>query len=134
MSYTKHTWVDNESLSASKFNHMEDGIASAGAGYDAIIRLTHGSNSGDDLPSNLTPSIIEGSYDQLYAIIDDGGLPNIRVEYYHPWGTRTTLTALITYASTVSIQMGVAGYYPFGETFKYLSGLIWDSEDNLIWD
>ena len=41
MSYTRHTWVDNETITAAKLNNIEDGIEEAawsgGGGYDIII-------------------------------------------------------------------------------------------------
>ena len=42
MSYTKHTWQDDEVITAEKLNNMENGIegayASANLGYDLIIQ------------------------------------------------------------------------------------------------
>lgn len=42
MSYVKHTWVNNEVISASKLNNIEDGIEEAsqsggGGGVDAVV-------------------------------------------------------------------------------------------------
>lgn len=44
MSYTRHTWVDDESVTYEKLNNIEDGIEEAaqsggGGGVDAIIWL-----------------------------------------------------------------------------------------------
>lgn len=45
MSYTKHTWTDNETITAAKLNNIEDGIeeaAQSGGGGNAILILnTH---------------------------------------------------------------------------------------------
>lgn len=42
MSYTPHTWVDNETITAAKLNNIEDGVQEAaqsggGGGLDAVI-------------------------------------------------------------------------------------------------
>ncbi len=55
MSYTPTTWATGDTITAAKLNNIEDGIANAGGGWDAIIRLTHAENSGYDTTAQLTP-------------------------------------------------------------------------------
>ena len=40
MSYTKQTWTTGETITATKLNHMEDGIEAAGVEYDFTSSLT----------------------------------------------------------------------------------------------
>ena len=40
MSYTKQTWQTGEVITATKLNHMEDGIENAGGGGALIIEMT----------------------------------------------------------------------------------------------
>ena len=50
MSYEKHTWVDNETITAAKLNNIEDGVqeaAQSGGGYDAEFTIYHSNNSSD---------------------------------------------------------------------------------------
>ena len=39
MSYTRHTWVDNETITAAKLNNIEDGIAAACGGLP-VVKIT----------------------------------------------------------------------------------------------
>lgn len=42
MSYTEHTWVDGETITAEKLNNLEEGVAEAGgAKYDLVIRFSN---------------------------------------------------------------------------------------------
>lgn len=64
LSYTRHTWVDDESITYQKLNNIEDGVeeaAESGGGYDAEISIYHSDNSSDDY--ELT--ILSGSYNDL---------------------------------------------------------------------
>lgn len=49
MSYEKHTWVNNETITAAKLNNIEDGIEEAaqsgGGGYDLVILGTTAEDS-----------------------------------------------------------------------------------------
>ena len=64
MSYDKHTWVDNETITATKLNNIEDGIkeaAQSGGGdkfsaYDYVITQV---DSG-------TPTLIKGTFNDIY--------------------------------------------------------------------
>lgn len=135
MSYTPTTWVTGDTITATALNKIENGIASAGGGYDAVIRLTHADNSGDDSISELTPSIESGTFSQLHAILFDMDVPNIRVEYYHPWGIFTTLTPYISYFNNDYIYIGISGYFPIDETFhKTTASLFWGSDNSIVWD
>ena len=67
MSYTKQTWTNGDLITASKLNHIEDGISDAGAGFDVVIKI-------DKMPwdENLTDSdlhLVKGSYSACVAKI-----------------------------------------------------------------
>lgn len=139
MSYTPHTWQTGETITAAKLNNIEEGISEAaqsgGGGYDAVIRLTHSNDSGADTPANLTPSIISGSFSQLYAMLEDTKVPNILVEYYHPFGMSITLTPYISYYNDGNIFMFITGYLPANEQFNVIGiPLVWGSNDAIAWN
>lgn len=135
MSYTPTTWTTGDTITATKLNKIENGIVSASP-YDAVIRLTHSNDSGQDITDNLTPSIISGTYADLHSKISNGGFPHIIVQYYHPWGFYGFLEGYITYSSETGIWIKSTGFYPFGNTgghFYYLD-LLWTSSDTILWD
>ncbi len=133
MSYTPTTWATGDTITAAKLNNMEDGIANAGGGWDAIIRLTHADNSGPDNYTNLTPSIVEGTFADLTAKLQDGGCPCILVQYCHPWGERWAVPmvhGLSWDAST--LHMTIVGYLPFSMNSVVLN-LNWSFNDTVAW-
>ena len=139
MSYTPHTWVNNETITAAKLNNIEEGITEAaqsggGIGYDAVIRLTHANNSNEDSANNLTPSIVSGTFASLKSKLSNGGVPNILVEYYHPWGITGTLVGFVIYVREDSISLSVAGYFYFKSAFQLIGSLLWDDADTIVWD
>ena len=135
MSYTPTEWSTGDTITAALLNKMENGIAGAGGGYDAVIRLTHSNDSGEDTPANLTPSIESGTYAGLYAMLEDAMVPDIRIEYYHPYGMATTLTACVTYYNSGGIFVRVAGYLPMSSQFDVIGlPLVWDSSDGIAWN
>lgn len=44
MAYEKQTWTTGETITASKLNHMEDGIGAGGSGYDVVFNFRNVSN------------------------------------------------------------------------------------------
>ena len=124
-----YTWTDGELITATKLNNT------GGGGYDAVIRLTHANNSGADTAVNLTPSIVSGTFSQLHAMLDDTEVPNILVEYYHPYGIFTTLTPYISYFNNGNIFINITGYLPMTAEFNVIGlSLIWDSNDSIGWN
>lgn len=133
MTYTPNTWTTGDTITAAKLNNMEDGIANAGGGWDAIIRLTHAENSGLDTTANLTPSIVSGTYASLVAKMQGGGCPTILVEYVHPWGSMfaNPMIGDITLNQN-TLYVTIAGYFPSTEDWQALY-LRWYSNDTLSW-
>ena len=130
--YTKQTWASGDTITAAKLNHIEDGIENAP--WDAVIRLTHTADSGEDIPANLAPSIVCGTYNHLYEEVEDGGAPCILVEYYHPWrGAFSAPMAYITYVSPTTITIKVVGYSSLDDSFHAYGALEWNNDDTLGW-
>jgi len=74
MSYTPNEWQRGDVVTSEKLNHMEQGIAESGGGYDGRIRLTfdeHGEISGGLLES--------GTYDSILNVLDTQKAANIIV-------------------------------------------------------
>lgn len=84
MSYTPNTWATGDTITAAKLNNMENGIANAGSGWDAIIRLTHAENSGGDQAENLTASVVSGTFADVLSKFTQGVYPRILVQYNDP--------------------------------------------------
>lgn len=139
MSYTPTTWATGDTITASAMNKIENGIANAGSGWDAVIRLTHSDNSGADTTSNLTPSIVSGTYSNLYTKLSSGGFLIILVEYYHPWGTAfSSPMGYVLGGDEYGITITVAGFSPFGSTgstvaSRVYGNLLWSSNDTISW-
>lgn len=133
MSYTPTNWNTGDTITAAAMNKIENGIANAGGGYDAVIRLTHTNDSGADTPANMTPSIVSGTYAQLADILANSNVPNILVEYFHPWGETSTLSGTVVYQSPTAISIFSCGYYPIDNQIKAVGTLLWSSSDTIAW-
>ena len=136
MSYTPTTWTTGDTITATAMNKIENGIANASdTTWDAVIRLTHADNSGDDTPTNLTPSIVSGTFSALYNKASNGGCPCVLVEYLHPWGAQyATPMAYCVYASNLGMRFSIAGFSTMSDTFKKIGILDWDVDNNIFWD
>lgn len=139
MSYTPNTWATGDTITAAKLNSMEDGIANAGGGWDAIIRLTHAENSGYDDTENITPSIVDGTFADLAAKIQGGGCPCILVEYVNPFFGMHYAAPMgfVTYLTESVIVINIAGFFRFVNAtspFGNLGVAAWTSSDTIGWD
>ena len=137
MSYTPKTWQTGDTITATAMNNIEQGIANAGGSpWDAVIRLTHAANSGDDVVVNLTPSIVSGSFADLSEKILNGGYPCILVEYQHlSWGYRYSAPmGYVAYSGSNVIMITIAGYSAVNMEFKAFGTLLWLNNDTLEWD
>ena len=61
MSYTKHTWVNNETITATKMNNIEDGIeeAAQSGGSSAVIIIDDG-------------TALDKTYAEIYDLVESG--------------------------------------------------------------
>lgn len=105
MSYTKQTWTTGDTVTATKLNHMEDGIAGAG-GFDAEIMV------GDDGEGGYTGTIISGDYATLVGILSNDLIPFIRISMITPalTGSVSTYGIIDTGADLVYIQWELLGH------------------------
>ena len=136
MSFTPKTWGTGDTVYPSDLTRIEQGIADGGgSSWDAVIRLTHGDNSGQDTPANLTPSIVSGTFSDLYNKVSNGGCPCILVEYAHPWGTHYAVPmAYLIYAGSDLISLCIAGFSTITDSFIKIGLLMWDSNNDIFWD
>lgn len=79
MSYTKHEWVNNETITASKLNNIEDGIEEAAqsesGGYDLVFNVLHDDYSATLIKGNLDSIVAKakaGKPISVYGITDYG--------------------------------------------------------------
>lgn len=134
MAYTPTNWTTGDTITATAMNKIENGIANAGGGWDAIIRLTHANNSNADTPTDLTPSIVKGTFADLSSKISNGDYPTILIQYYHPWGYRFAVPmAYIIYVSNQTITFNISGYSPMTSAFIDFGQLSWTSSDVVSW-
>ena len=81
MSYTRHTWVDDESVTYEKLNNIEDGIEEAaqsggGGGVDAIIWF----------PNSTEGFQVFGDFSAALAKVQQG-IPLVALEYTYTSST-----------------------------------------------
>lgn len=137
MSYTPTTWNTGDTITASALNKMEQGIAEGGgASWDAVIRLVHANNSGEDNSTNLTPYIISGSFADLESKLGNGLYPCILIEYSHPWGAKFSapMGYIIYWVPGSSITITVAGYSYASGGYKNYGALVWYTGDSIYWN
>ena len=70
MSYEKQTWVTGETITASKLNHMEDGIEALSKEYDFILYY----NINEEATPPFTISALGISPDDLFDKITENGV------------------------------------------------------------
>lgn len=98
MSYTRHTWIDDESVTYEKLNNIEDGVeeASSSGGYDAVITIYHDNISAHDYEF----AIESGSYAALKAKLMVNDPPVILAKVWDElagYNGATTMTSLYVY-------------------------------------
>lgn len=91
MSYTKHEWVNNETITAAKLNNIEDGIeeaAQSGGGGALIVTYNSGANNLDktvqeihDAITSATPVYLRYTYESIADYIGEESLAPITTIY-----------------------------------------------------
>ena len=141
MSYTPHTWVDNETITAAKLNNIEDGVqeaAQSGGGYDAEIKIYHSNNSADDY--ELT--ILSGSYASLRALLSNNVAPVVLVRVYDAMNYYVGATTNVYFyndgTGNSNMILFVKASRQTTGTFSYdwwvMNYLVWSTEDELFID
>lgn len=142
MSYTRHTWVDDESVTYEKLNNIEDGIeeaAQSGGGYDAVITIYHDNNSAHD----FEVAIESGSYEALKAKLMVNDPPVILAKVWDEltgYKGATTMTSLYMYPRSDepdnSVVFTVKMPSSNASTHTYWLGIAleWNSSDEVtVW-
>lgn len=134
MSYVKHTWVDNETITASKLNNIEDGIdeaAQSGGGYDAEISIYHDNNSGHD----PVITIISGTFSELSALLQNNIAPFVLVRIFDEMNyvyTSTTAVPIYLFNSDyIEFAINITSVYDGGGVYKYF-GIDWLNTDEIV--
>lgn len=78
MSYDKQTWTSGEVITATKLNHMEDGIAGAGGGTSGLVTDTSGTL--DKTWNEIGAMVSAGALPYLYGSVNGGYI--IPLVYY----------------------------------------------------
>lgn len=132
MAYTPTEWSTGDTITAAALNKMENGIANSGGGFDAEVLLT-------DPGGNVTwtATVESGSFAGIAAILEDGGVPRIRVSFAmsgssYKWSTETTAITYYGPTYTVPVFNFSALQYDFGNGDFTQIYLGWDAQEN-IW-
>lgn len=117
-----------------KIDELEPG--GGGASWDAVVQLVHANNTGPDTDANISISIVSGSFDELYAKIQNGGFPCILVEYENlSFGNAFSLPmAYISYVSPSAISFWISGFSTIALDFITYGYARWSNDDSITWD
>ena len=138
MSYTPHTWVDNETITASKLNNIEDGVqeaAQSGGGYDAEFTIYHSNNSAD----NYVFTRVSGDFATLKAMCESGDYPffRVRVNDRLAWVSGATDVVAVygwnnNYITLfVHLPLSLVAPNNIWNTYKYI---LWNSDNTITMD
>lgn len=91
MSYTPHTWVDNETITAAKLNNIEDGIANGGGVATVLVNF----NTEGGIIGSVVAFI---AYAKYSSTIDAYSIESPMTEYYSiaPYRARFYLSVPLT--------------------------------------
>ena len=112
MSYVKHTWVDNETISKEKLNNIEDGIeeaAQSGGGSGAIVLSSTPASSGDTVRGFSSGSVINDTIQNIYAYLKAGKPVYVKYEVDNSSG----------YTFGVFVAQ-IVGVYKYSDTIRVL--------------
>lgn len=103
MSYTPTNWVTGDTVTATKMNKLEQGVANAGdGGHDAIVSFYHENNSSSDWEC----SIISGDFATLASMVADDIAPDINIRLTNlmtPERSSLSAVAIYYYYTSVSV-------------------------------
>ena len=115
MSYTPHTWVDNETITASKLNALEQGVSGAGGGgFDAVIWF----------PDSTQGWQVEGDFASALAKVQDGK-PIVAIYY---GGVQSSSAYIYLYAPQICY-----GFSYDGDNDPTTINLHLDSTVRFVW-
>ena len=115
MSYTPHTWVDNETITASKLNALEQGVSNVVGGVDAVIWF----------PDSTQGWQVEGDFASALEKVQDGK-PIICISYESTIVSGTFMRMISAYLRDFSYDSEEAQNQIIIYETSY-SGWIWTS-------
>lgn len=118
MSYEKQTWVTGETITASKLNHMEDGIASDEVG-SFLISFT---------PTSQITGTIDKTYSEIIAAIQNGQIPIINAFIANEYGGSLAFDGV----RGDTIEFRTTGYEQEGDDITVTVTYVYVNEDNTI--
>ena len=128
MSYTPHTWVNNETITAAKLNNIEDGVqeaAQSGGGYDAVFK-------GNTYASNYDVAYVSGDYAAVVAKLKN--LEPVNILYYEEFSSGYG----IAIGFVTIVETNLDGDYVFivinGGGTEHSGTLAWLSDNTVAWD
>lgn len=86
MSYTKQTWINGETITDTKLNHMEDGIADAGGGGVMNVTTT----------DNGTAYVMNKTYNEIKTAFLSGTTIIVTLTQGDPEGSYSTDKSVVT--------------------------------------
>lgn len=133
MSYTPHTWVDNETITAAKLNNIEEGVQEAaqsggGGKYDAYDFIISQVDTGTPV---LEKGTWQGIYDALQNMEHVVGLylyNETPGQWYDTVSLFIPLTMVMYYSSADEI-LGEGLYYH--ATGMHVN-VAWSSDDSIV--
>ena len=78
MAYTPTTWATGDTITATKLNKLEQGVANAGGGFDGIITIYHDIYSAHDYECTIE----SGTFSALASKLNDNITPAILVKVF----------------------------------------------------
>ena len=134
MSYTPTTWETGDTITATKLNKMEQGIADAGGGgdeYDAVIAL-------DVDGSQFSASIVRGNYSDLASILNNNIAPKILARVWVTNNSRLGNSKISTNMVAFYAQIDASvpyivffAYFPSGDNNASIT-LNWYADDTVV--
>lgn len=132
MAYTPTNWVTGDTVTATKLNKLEQGVANAGGGgYDAEVYIYHDNVSAHDYEC----TIISGTFDDLASKISDNEFPMV---LFHIWDDMTGAHVVALgwlynwFINTEHNFITFHAFQPCGITSNNgLGYIVWDDNDNI---
>ena len=129
MSYTPHTWVNNETITAAKLNNIEEGVqeaAQSGGGYDAVFK-------GNAYVSNYDVAYVSGDYAAVVAKVMN--FEPVNILYYEEFVSGYG----ILIGRVFSVDTNLDGDYVFMQISSdsgttHSGTLSWLSDNTVGWD
>lgn len=133
MSYTKQTWATGDTVTATKLNHMEDGIEGAGGGgYDLVLVAETDGDLSQITAADIT--IASGSIEACEQKVANMQPVNVFFGAYQTYGEGATAPNILWYLVNPMTEFNVAYKYM---DWNWNPRIIYTSNyeiDEVVWD